>query len=279
MTELLTVAKRIVRRSAPAVALAAAAALSLGAFSGYAKHLSSRTAPRHGFRLTLRTHTVRLAPGAQARLRIGIYRRHLRARINLRVTSKLPPGVFARLSPRHTRGRRVRLILRVGPQAAPGRYRVRIRGRAGRLRRAVTLTLIVGKPGAGQSRTGPAPAFSLRGDAAGLLEPGTSQPINVEVTNPNSSPLTIDGLTVAVTGVAAPHATASLPCTESDFAVQQYAGAAPLTVPASTTRSLAELGVPIADWPHVAIVDLPVDQDGCQGASLSLTYAADARLG
>ena len=44
-------------------------------------------------------------------------------------------------------------------------------------------------------------------------------------------------------------------------------------------RSLAELGVPSSQWPEVGVIDRPTDQDGCQGASLSLNYSAAARLG
>lgn len=157
MTDLRIAAKRNARRSAPAALVAPAAALPLGAFSGYAKRLLDRAAPRDKFRLT---------------------------RGSLRVVPPLLPGIEARLSPRRPRGRRVRLVLRASQSAATGPYRLRTRARAGRLHRTLPLAVIVDTPGAGESGT----------------------------------------------------------------------------------------------WPPVAILDLPVDQDGCQGASVSLTYSADARL-
>ena len=61
--------------------------------------------------------------------------------------------------------------------------------------------------------------------------------------------------------------------------MQQYSGTFPLTVPASSTRSLAQLGVQPAFWPQVSIINRPTDQDGCQGATVTLAYSGSATLG
>jgi hypothetical protein len=50
-------------------------------------------------------------------------------------------------------------------------------------------------------------------------------------------------------------------------------------VPASSTRTLAELGVPAAQWPQISIIDLPTNQDGCRTASVTLAYAGTATGG
>lgn len=152
------------------------------------------------------------------------------------------------------------------------------------MRRTVTVTLSVARPkprpqaSTGALPTGELPDFAITGSPAAPLEPGAPQPIDVLITNPNDLPLNVTSLSVSVQGIRAPQATPALPCSTSDFAVQPYSGGA-LIVPASSSRSLSELGVPSGQWPQVGIVDRPTNQDGCQGASLSLTYSADARLG
>lgn len=146
------------------------------------------------------------------------------------------------------------------------------------MRRSVVLRLDVVNAQTSHVPSAQAPDFSLTGNVAVPLEPGSPQPIDVVISNPNDLPLIITSLGVDVQAITAPQATPSLPCTPSDFAVQPYAGPT-LTVPASSSRSLSELGVPSSQWPEVGIVDRPTNQDGCQGASLSLAYSADARLG
>ncbi len=279
MINLLTGARRIATRVAPATIAAAAAAFSLGAYSGHAATLSGRRAAHHTFTLALGKRAVTLNPDASARFGVSIRRRRLRALISFSVISRLPGGVAVGFSPRRTRGRHATLILRVSGSAVPGHYRVRLRARGGRVRRTAVLTVNVAKPKAAtQSRTGQLPDFSLTGSTAAPLEPGSAQPIDVLITNPNDLPLNVTSLSVNVQSVSAPQATPALPCSTGDFAVAPYSGPA-LTVPASSSRTLSGLGVPGSQWPQVEIIDLQSNQDGCQGASVSLTYSAGARLG
>jgi hypothetical protein len=113
----------------------------------------------------------------------------------------------------------------------------------------------------------------------GPLQPGEPRPIDLQITNPNTSQLVVNSLTASVSAISAPQATASLTCTLSDFSVQAFSGALPLTVPASSTRSLAELGVPTAQWPQISIINLPTNQDGCRSASVTLSYGGTATGG
>lgn len=278
MRDLFTGAARLATRIAPTTIATAAVAFSVGAYSGHAATPSGRRGVRHTFTLALRRRGVTLVPGSSARLTVIIHRRRLRARISFRVISSLPQGVSAGFSPRRAKGRRTTLTLKVSGSAVPGRYRLRLRASSGHARRTVALTLTVASPKAStQALAGPS-NFSITGSAALPLEPGSPQPIDVLITNPNDLPLNIAGLGVAVQSVTAPQATPALPCTASDFAVQAYSGQA-LTVPASSSRTLSELGVPSSQWPEVGLIDRPTNQDGCQRASVSLTYTADARLG
>jgi hypothetical protein len=123
------------------------------------------------------------------------------------------------------------------------------------------------------------PPYKLSGNAVDQLWPGTSPVIHWAITHPNPLALRFNSLTAAITRLSAPWATPALPCSPSDFAIQQYSGPYPVVIPPSSTRSLQQLGIPSPDWPRIAIIDLPTDQDGCQGASLTLTYDARATLG
>lgn len=275
-TDLLTGMTRNLKRGAPVVL--AAAVLSLGADSGHAARSAHSPRPRHTFRLTLGRKAVLLEPGATTRVRIIIHRHDLRRRVSFRLLTGLPAGVSARFSRHQTRRHRTTLVITAGPAAVTGTYRLRIRGRSGHLRRTVTLRLTVGVSSAGELTAGPAPPFSISGSIADPLMPGVSEPLDLAITNPNQAPLDVASPTVLLDAVGAPQATGSLPCGPSDFSVVQYSGP-PLTIPASSTRSLSDLGIPAMLWPQVSLVDRPANQDGCQGATLNLSYGADARLG
>jgi hypothetical protein len=279
MRDQFTAATRIARRVAPATIAAAAGAFTLGAYSGHAATLFGPKSTHHTFTLTLRKRTVTLEPGSSARLVVVLHRRRLPGVVGFGVVSQLPQGVSVRFFPRRTRGGRVTLLLWVSGSASPGHYRLRLRARAANARRSVILALRVLSPEAAtSSTTGQHPDFSITGSVAVPLEPGSPQPIDVLITNPNDLPLKATSLTVGVQSISAPRASAALPCTSADFTVQPYTGQA-LTVPASSSRSLSALGVPSRQWPEVGVINRPTNQDGCQRASLSLTYAADARLG
>jgi hypothetical protein len=280
MRDLLIRVTKFARRSAPATIAVAAAAFSLGAYSGHAAALTAQRSARHSFTLTLSSKSLTLQTGSSKRLSIAIHRHRLRARVALKVISKLPRGLTVRFVPSRTRRRRTTLVLRASSSTLPRHYKLRIRATGGHVRRTVTLSLnLVMRRTAVQSRTGANPDFSLTGDVGTPLEPGMAEPIDVRITNPNSLPLTVNSLTVTLQSVSAPQATPALPCTQADFTTQPYSGQLPVTVPAGGSETLSELGIPSDQWPEISLADLPTNQDGCQGASLSLAYSADARLG
>jgi hypothetical protein len=51
-----------------------------------------------------------------------------------------------------------------------------------------------------------------------------------------------------------------------------------ITLPAQTAKNLSSLDLPAEQWPQVGLLERPVNQDGCKGASLTLGYAADGTL-
>ena len=284
---------RTARRTAPGCVVVAALILSTGVCTGDARTIG-HAEPRHNFTLALKSRAVTLRPGASARITVVIHRRHLPGVVRLGIASKLPHGLSAHFTPRKARGWHSVLTLRATSWLAPGRYVIKVRGSERHRVRTTRLIITVSQPartggvpggtpgtasGSGSGTADAGSSFSITGDAGGALEPGILEPIDLEIENPNSASLTLNSLTAAVSSVNAPQATSSLPCTASDFAVQQYSGLLPLVVAPETRVSLQQLGVPQSEWPGVSMLDRTSNQDGCQGASLRLSYDASATLG
>jgi len=126
----------------------------------------------------------------------------------------------------------------------------------------------------------PAVPYSIEGTVTTPLYPGGgSAPINLRFLNPNPGNggsgavgVQVSSLTVTVAAVSAPAATPALPCTVSDFAVSQFSGAYPFVIPEGRS-SLRSLGFAPRTWPSVRLVGRPVNQNGCKGATITLTYA------
>jgi hypothetical protein len=139
---------------------------------------------------------------------------------------------------------------------------VRVHGRG--LAKAIRLALTV---------LAPKPvSIGISGTVAGL-QPGAPAAIDLVLRNPSAQNLSVTGLTVIAKSVSAPQSTTQLPCTLADFSMGQYSGTYPLALPASSTRTLSSLGVPSARRPQVTLINRPLNQDGCQGASVVLTYS------
>jgi hypothetical protein len=295
-----TNATNFARKATLAAVVTALAALSPGPDAGYAAQ-SHHASAKPSFSLGSAPGHAAVIAGSAAVYKISIRRAHFAARVTLKITSKLPKGASARLSVKSIRRSSSTLTVTTSRGMAPGSYRLKLRATAGKLTRSTSLTLSVailrnngqtpigtaptGVASSGASGTGAgtanvqSPPFTIVGNAGSPLEPGAGVPIDLQISNPNNSPLVLTGLTAGVRTLIAPAATASLPCTLADFSVQQYSGSLALTVPASSTRSLAQLGVPSAKWPQISIIDRPTNQDGCKGASLTLAYGGAAKLG
>jgi hypothetical protein len=131
-----------------------------------------------------------------------------------------------------------------------------------------------GSAGAGEPDT----SFAIAGDLEEPVAPGLLVPIDVVLTNSHPDALRVTALAVTVTGVYAPHATATLPCSVQDFVVDQVNEGFAVQVSGNESRSLSELGVPREEWPRVGMVDADENQDGCKNATLELGYTATGRL-
>ncbi len=108
----------------------------------------------------------------------------------------------------------------------------------------------------------------------GSLEPlmpgDPPQQLPVRIVNPNPAPIEVTGLTVLVSpdspGCAG----------DPNFAVtpSSLSPAAPLNIPAGGSASLPSAG---AAAPTLALRELPVDQNACQGTSVRLLFSGEAR--
>jgi hypothetical protein len=105
------------------------------------------------------------------------------------------------------------------------------------------------------------------------LSPGVSSAIRVTMTNPSRHRMLMRRVKFSVAGITAPNADATHPCTKLDYEVRQMPRMV-LRLPARRSIDLATLGVPVASWPHLAMRNRPLNQDGCQGATLTLRYIA-----
>ncbi len=118
----------------------------------------------------------------------------------------------------------------------------------------------------------------ISGDVRGPMTPGVRSAIELQFANRHVVPLLISDIRVEVREVSAPHADGAHPCTVADFAVEQVPRETEVRIPAGAKRSLSELELPRRAWPWLALVDRPVNQDGCNGASLKLSYSATGAI-
>ena len=106
------------------------------------------------------------------------------------------------------------------------------------------------------------------------VSPGELVPIDLTLHNTNDIDLAIDQITVTVVGIAAPRADAEHPCGPADFQVRGLAGGVELRLAGNSTANLSGMNLAEKNWPAVGMLNRPVNQDGCKGASLTLHYEA-----
>jgi hypothetical protein len=121
----------------------------------------------------------------------------------------------------------------------------------------------------------PKDSFTLSGELSRVITPGVFVPLDLGISNSNDAPLVVSELNVTVSAVHAPNATAALPCTAKDFRVRQVDKKFPILVDAKATITLSQLGLPGTSWPQVGMpVNKLTNQNGCKGASITLSYTA-----
>jgi hypothetical protein len=150
-------------------------------------------------------------------------------------------------------------------------FAVRALDRAGRPGPAVDYSWRRVAPPLPQQAVDPSPvpfSIELRGELDELFPGHPPQQVAVVVTNPNPSPIEVTSLTVAIDG--------ELPsCSAENFVLTQssVSSTTPLTVPANASL---ELPTATASAPTIAMLNLPVNQDPCQGVEIPLVFSGEA---
>jgi hypothetical protein len=110
----------------------------------------------------------------------------------------------------------------------------------------------------------------LSGSLDELMPGAPAQSLPVRITNPNPAPIEVTSLTVTVS----PEPSACPADPNFEVTPSSLSPAAPLSVPAGGT---ARLPTATATAPAVAVRELPVDQNACQGATVHLDFSGEAR--
>jgi hypothetical protein len=205
-----------------------------------------------------------IGPGGAATYTVGITRTALPGPVALSVSSDLPDGVTASFSPSVTSGTSAGLTLTTSAETPSGSFPFAIEGRSGEYSFETAGTLDVSSGGATSFQIAGSPPLGA------LLYPGgAAVPVNLVLTNPNGSPITVQSVTMSVTG-ASPAG-----CGAANFAVVHQLTAQPV-VPAGSTRSLQALGISQSQWPLLRMVDAG-NQDVCRNATVHLSFSGSAQ--
>jgi hypothetical protein len=306
------VGRRFGRRSALLVALGLVS--SLGAAGALAAISTNRSVPGRDEDLAVRVApaSITVTPGATATYMLRVARDHRRAfglsgRTSLVVRrAGMPAGSVAYFSTTSAVGAslplsaRTTLNITTAAGTPQGTYDMWLGVSRAHRRGSATVELVVSAPTApvpgrpalpaevppsvppvpSEPPTPPVPAppdaFTIAGALPHLLTPGTGEPLDLTLTNLESTDLTIANLNVQVASVSGPQQSSTRTCDPDDFTVEQFSGTPGFTLPAASSADLAELGFAPSEWPTVSMLDRPVNQDGCKGASLSLSFTGTA---
>jgi len=226
------------------------------------------------FSMNVTPASVSMAPGSTAVYTVQLTRTNFPGSVTFAVYGGLPSGATATFTPNPTTGNTSTLQINTAATTADGSYTLYLVGSgpnpSGSTQYAYASVQLV------LSTTGS--PFTISGTLSGLLAPGISRPLDLTLSNPNKKSLSVTNLTVTVqsvmrTSYAVAH---SLPCTSADYAVTQYSGPYPLTVPGSGSASLSSLGVS-SSAPKIKMLDTTTNQDGCKSATLTLAYSGSGQ--
>ena len=115
---------------------------------------------------------------------------------------------------------------------------------------------------------------TISGNVSRPVSPGSLELLDLELDNPEDVAIAIDRIAVALVGIDAPRADVDHPCSTADFEVRQLAVGVVLRLAGNSADNLSGLELPSENWPAVGMLNRPVNQDGCKGASLMLGYEA-----
>jgi|SRR5665647_27939 len=217
-----------------------------------------------------------LAPGSAAAYAVQLARTNMSGTVTLSVTSGLPAGATVDFTSNLTTGDTSTLQLTTSEATKDGIYTLILRASGqdsnGDTKSAsVSVKLDINTKGK---------TFTISGNLnSGLLAPGLTLPLELNLDNPNKKSLSVTNLSVTLQSVIRTISAIGLgqPCTIGDYAVSQYSGGYPMVLPASSTMSLTQLGVSSGQLPQIQFLNTNLNQDGCKGATLSLSYSGSGQ--
>jgi hypothetical protein len=219
--------------------------------------------------------SLSMGPESTAVYTVQLTRSNFPGSVTFAVYGGLPGGATATFTPNPTTGLSSTLQISTAATTPDGSYTLYLVGSgpnpSGATQYAyASVQLIISTNGS---------PFTISGNLSGLLAPGITLPLNLSLSNPNKKSLSITNLTVTVQSITRTSSSIShgLPCTAADYAVTQYGGPYPLTVPGNGNASLSGLGVASSAWPKVAMLNTTTNQDGCKGAVLTLAYSGSGQ--
>ncbi len=129
-------------------------------------------------------------------------------------------------------------------------------------------------PSVTKSSKNPHPIVKVSGNVARPLTPGTSQRLNLRISNRSKRRMVVTKLTISLT-VDAAHRRAGCSRARSFRVTPIRRRNYPITLPARRARTLRVLGV--RRVPRLRMLNLATNQDACKGARLRLRYSAKVR--
>jgi hypothetical protein len=247
----------------------------VGRFTGKASSSAasdrSDGAVARSFTVTAAQSAQTVVPGSTAVYAVSITRaRGFTGPVELAPYGRWPAGISASVSPRSVTGTTSTLRVTSAAAGTPaGSYPVYLVGSSSVHGRTAHqyVQIQVAVAGGGKS-------FSISGGGVSGLAPGVlDQPLDLSLSNPGTRTISVTNLSVTVTGTSAGAA-----CGPENFSVTPYSGAYPLYLPARTSGvPLSSLAVAPGRMPQLRMLDLPVNQDGCKGVRVRLSYSGSAR--
>jgi len=220
--------------------------------------------------------SLTLAPGSAAAYAVQLVRTHLSGNVTFGMSGALPSGMTAAFSPSSSNGTSSTLRVTTTGAVPDGTYTLHLiaSGNANKERQYAYASVQLLVKTTGRSLT-------ISGNLNGLLAPGRVLPLRLSLTNPSNRSFSVTNLSVTLqslsqTSYAISHGQT---CSIGDYAVTQFGGGYPLVMPGSSTVTLSQLGVPAVQWPQIQFINRPVNQDGCKGATLSLSYSGSGQGG
>lgn len=226
------------------------------------------------FSLSTVPASVTVHPGATAVYTTQLTRSNFSGPVTLSVLGGLPAGATAAFSHNPVTGASATLQITSSADTPAGTFNLYLVGSAqdatGKTQYAYANAQLV--------LDSPKRQFTIAGNTPGTLSPGASAVLDLQISNPNTKPLSLTNISIVISGVtrSADAVSRNLPCTVKDYALTQYNGPYPLTVQPGTS-TFSGLSIEQSSWPRIAMLDTRDNQDGCKGATLQLTYSGSGQ--